>query len=59
MQNLYPYLFKLQALRNAVQTGLTEQPHQSLDTTQKTINEYKSEIRWVKFVIVILLFFSY
>nr|XP_020027226.1 coiled-coil and C2 domain-containing protein 2A [Castor canadensis] len=36
---------KLQALRNAVQTGLTEQPHQSLDTTQKTINEYKSEIR--------------
>jgi coiled-coil and C2 domain-containing protein 2A len=45
MQNLYPYLFKLQALRNAVQTGLTEQPHQSLDTTQKTINEYKSEIR--------------
>ncbi|XP_040602974.1 coiled-coil and C2 domain-containing protein 2A isoform X4 [Mesocricetus auratus] len=37
---------KLQALRKAVQTGLNpEKPHQSLDTTQKTINEYKSEIR--------------
>nr|XP_012593019.1 coiled-coil and C2 domain-containing protein 2A isoform X4 [Microcebus murinus] len=37
---------KLQALRNAVQTGLNpEKPHQSLDTIQKTINEYKSEIR--------------
>ncbi|KAI2533817.1 coiled-coil and C2 domain containing 2A [Homo sapiens] len=37
---------KLQALRNAVQTGLDpEKPHQSLDTIQKTINEYKSEIR--------------
>ncbi|CAO2640024.1 Coiled-coil and C2 domain-containing protein 2A [Lemmus lemmus] len=37
---------KLQALRKAVQTGLSpETPHQSLDTTQKTINEYKSEIR--------------
>ncbi|XP_008590568.1 PREDICTED: coiled-coil and C2 domain-containing protein 2A, partial [Galeopterus variegatus] len=36
---------KLQALRNAVQTGLNpEKPHPSLDTTQKTINEYKSEI---------------
>ncbi|ERE90701.1 coiled-coil and C2 domain-containing protein 2A isoform 1 [Cricetulus griseus] len=37
---------KLQALRKAIQTGLNpEKPHQSLDTTQKTINEYKSEIR--------------
>ncbi|XP_043428865.1 coiled-coil and C2 domain-containing protein 2A isoform X4 [Prionailurus bengalensis] len=37
---------KLQALRNAVQTGLNpEKTHKSLDTTQKTINEYKSEIR--------------
>ncbi|XP_012493853.1 PREDICTED: coiled-coil and C2 domain-containing protein 2A [Propithecus coquereli] len=37
---------KLQALRNAVQTGLNpEKPHQSLDMIQKTINEYKSEIR--------------
>ncbi|XP_034364572.1 coiled-coil and C2 domain-containing protein 2A isoform X1 [Arvicanthis niloticus] len=37
---------KLQALRKAVQTSLNpEKPHQSLDTTQKTINEYKSEIR--------------
>ncbi|XP_021115919.1 coiled-coil and C2 domain-containing protein 2A isoform X1 [Heterocephalus glaber] len=37
---------KLQALRNAVQTGLhPEKPHQSLDATQKTVNEYKSEIR--------------
>ncbi|XP_051020846.1 coiled-coil and C2 domain-containing protein 2A [Acomys russatus] len=37
---------KLQALRKAVQTGLNpEKPHQSLDATQKTINEYKSEIR--------------
>ncbi|XP_063086213.1 coiled-coil and C2 domain-containing protein 2A isoform X5 [Cavia porcellus] len=37
---------KLQALRNAVQTGLyPEKPHQSLDATQKTIKEYKSEIR--------------
>ncbi|XP_069868393.1 coiled-coil and C2 domain-containing protein 2A isoform X1 [Dipodomys merriami] len=37
---------KLQALRNAVQTGLDpEKLHQPLDTTQKTINEYKSEIR--------------
>ncbi|XP_036056239.1 coiled-coil and C2 domain-containing protein 2A [Onychomys torridus] len=37
---------KLQALRKAVQTGLNpEKAHQSLDTTQKTINEYKSEIR--------------
>nr|XP_048270990.1 coiled-coil and C2 domain-containing protein 2A isoform X1 [Myodes glareolus]XP_048270991.1 coiled-coil and C2 domain-containing protein 2A isoform X1 [Myodes glareolus] len=37
---------KLQALRKAVQTGLNpETPHQSLDTTQKTINDYKSEIR--------------
>ncbi|KFO25778.1 Coiled-coil and C2 domain-containing protein 2A [Fukomys damarensis] len=37
---------KLQALRNAVQTGLhPEKPHQSLDATQKTISEYKSEIR--------------
>ncbi|KAM4854722.1 coiled-coil and C2 domain-containing protein 2A isoform 1-T2 [Thomomys bottae] len=37
---------KLQALRNAVQTGLNpEKLHGSLDTTQKTINEYKSEIR--------------
>ncbi|XP_048220161.1 coiled-coil and C2 domain-containing protein 2A isoform X2 [Perognathus longimembris pacificus] len=34
---------KLQALRNAVQNGLN--PEKSLDTTQKTINEYKSEIR--------------
>ncbi|XP_002746014.3 coiled-coil and C2 domain-containing protein 2A isoform X2 [Callithrix jacchus] len=37
---------KLQALRYAVQTGLDpEKPHQSLDTIQKTINDYKSEIR--------------
>ncbi|XP_057165736.1 coiled-coil and C2 domain-containing protein 2A isoform X4 [Ursus arctos] len=37
---------KLQALRNAVQTGLNPaKPHKSLDTTQKAINEYKSEIR--------------
>uniref|UniRef100_A0A673T361 Coiled-coil and C2 domain containing 2A n=1 Tax=Suricata suricatta TaxID=37032 RepID=A0A673T361_SURSU len=37
---------KLQALRNAVQTGLNPaKTHKSLDTTQKTINEYKSEIR--------------
>uniref|UniRef100_A0A8C2YIM5 Coiled-coil and C2 domain containing 2A n=1 Tax=Chinchilla lanigera TaxID=34839 RepID=A0A8C2YIM5_CHILA len=37
---------KLQALRNAVRTGLhPEKPHQSLDATQKTIDEYKSEIR--------------
>ncbi|MBZ3882573.1 Coiled-coil and C2 domain-containing protein 2A [Sciurus carolinensis] len=37
---------KLQALRNAVQTSLNpETPQQSLDTNQKTINEYKSEIR--------------
>lgn len=37
---------KLQALRRAVETSLNpEKPHQSLDTTQKTINEYKSEIR--------------
>ncbi|XP_006873876.1 PREDICTED: coiled-coil and C2 domain-containing protein 2A [Chrysochloris asiatica] len=37
---------KLQALRNAVQTGLhPEQPHRSLDTTQKAIHEYKAEIR--------------
>ncbi|XP_012668328.1 coiled-coil and C2 domain-containing protein 2A [Otolemur garnettii] len=37
---------KLQALRNAVQTGLNpEKPHQSLDMNQKTINEYKAEIR--------------
>ncbi|KAL2780018.1 coiled-coil and C2 domain-containing protein 2A isoform d [Daubentonia madagascariensis] len=37
---------KLQALRSAVQTGLNpEKPHQSLDMIQKTINEYKSEIR--------------
>ncbi|XP_035582167.1 coiled-coil and C2 domain-containing protein 2A isoform X2 [Zalophus californianus] len=37
---------KLQALRNAVQTGLNPaKPHKSLDTTQKGINEYKSEIR--------------
>nr|XP_011749884.1 coiled-coil and C2 domain-containing protein 2A isoform X3 [Macaca nemestrina] len=37
---------KLQALRNAVQTGVDpEKPHSSLDTIQKTINEYKSEIR--------------
>ncbi|XP_072868605.1 coiled-coil and C2 domain-containing protein 2A isoform X6 [Chlorocebus sabaeus] len=37
---------KLQALRNAVQTGIDpEKPHPSLDTIQKTINEYKSEIR--------------
>ncbi|KAM5271671.1 coiled-coil and C2 domain-containing protein 2A [Ctenodactylus gundi] len=37
---------KLQALRNAVQTGLNpEKPHQAPDATQKTINEYKSEIR--------------
>ncbi|ELW68968.1 Coiled-coil and C2 domain-containing protein 2A [Tupaia chinensis] len=36
---------KLQALRHAVEFGLNpEKPHQSLDTTQKTINEYKSEI---------------
>lgn len=47
-QNFSPYLAKLQALRKAVQTGLNpETPHQSLDTTQKTINDYKSEIRWV------------
>lgn len=37
---------KLQALRIAVQTGLNPaKTHKSLDTTQKTINEYKSEIR--------------
>ncbi|XP_032189770.1 coiled-coil and C2 domain-containing protein 2A isoform X1 [Mustela erminea] len=37
---------KLQALRNAVQTGMNPaKPHKSLDTTQKAINEYKSEIR--------------
>ncbi|XP_058156738.1 coiled-coil and C2 domain-containing protein 2A isoform X2 [Dasypus novemcinctus] len=37
---------KLQALRNAVQTGLhPAKPHQSLDAAQKVINEYKSEIR--------------
>ncbi|XP_023555355.1 coiled-coil and C2 domain-containing protein 2A isoform X2 [Octodon degus] len=37
---------KLQALRNAVRSGLhPEKPHQSLDATQRTINEYKSEIR--------------
>uniref|UniRef100_A0A8C6QJK4 Coiled-coil and C2 domain containing 2A n=1 Tax=Nannospalax galili TaxID=1026970 RepID=A0A8C6QJK4_NANGA len=37
---------KLQALRNAVQRGFNpEEPHQTLDATQKTINEYKSEIR--------------
>ncbi|XP_039097482.1 coiled-coil and C2 domain-containing protein 2A isoform X2 [Hyaena hyaena] len=37
---------KLQALRNAVQTGLNPaKTPKSLDTTQKTINEYKSEIR--------------
>ncbi|XP_051056151.1 coiled-coil and C2 domain-containing protein 2A [Phodopus roborovskii] len=37
---------KLQALRKAVQIGLNpEKPHQSLDTTPKTFNEYKSEIR--------------
>ncbi|XP_064440368.1 coiled-coil and C2 domain-containing protein 2A isoform X3 [Mirounga angustirostris] len=37
---------KLQALRNAVQTELNPaKPHKSLDTTQKAINEYKSEIR--------------
>ncbi|XP_032128755.1 coiled-coil and C2 domain-containing protein 2A isoform X4 [Sapajus apella] len=37
---------KLQALRNAVQAGLDpEKPHQSPDTVQKTINDYKSEIR--------------
>nr|XP_004656124.2 coiled-coil and C2 domain-containing protein 2A isoform X2 [Jaculus jaculus] len=37
---------KLQALRNAVQTGLNpEKSHHSLDTTQTNINEYKSEIR--------------
>lgn len=45
-QNFSPPLAKLQALRKAVQTGLSpETPHQSLDTTQKTINDYKSEIR--------------
>ncbi|XP_055480219.1 coiled-coil and C2 domain-containing protein 2A isoform X1 [Psammomys obesus] len=37
---------KLQALRNAVQTSLNpEKPQQPLDATQKTIKEYKSEIR--------------
>ncbi|XP_007948277.1 coiled-coil and C2 domain-containing protein 2A [Orycteropus afer afer] len=37
---------KLQALRNAVQTGLhPTKPHKSLKTAQKAINEYKSEIR--------------
>ncbi|XP_053433431.1 coiled-coil and C2 domain-containing protein 2A isoform X2 [Nycticebus coucang] len=37
---------KLQALRNAVQTDLNpERPHQSPDMNQKTINEYKAEIR--------------
>ncbi|XP_041607271.1 coiled-coil and C2 domain-containing protein 2A isoform X2 [Vulpes lagopus] len=37
---------KLQALRIAVQTGLNPaKTHKSLDTTQRTINEYKSEIR--------------
>ncbi|XP_058526273.1 coiled-coil and C2 domain-containing protein 2A isoform X1 [Ochotona princeps] len=37
---------KLHALRNAVQTGVNpEKPHQSLETTQKAIKEYKSEIR--------------
>ncbi|KAM6150477.1 coiled-coil and C2 domain-containing protein 2A isoform 1-T1 [Erethizon dorsatum] len=37
---------KLQALRNAVQTSLhPEKSQQSLDATQKTISEYKSEIR--------------
>ncbi|XP_069924157.1 coiled-coil and C2 domain-containing protein 2A isoform X8 [Oryctolagus cuniculus] len=36
---------KLHALRNAVQTGLNpEKPQQSLETTQKTIKEYKAEI---------------
>ncbi|XP_035874755.1 coiled-coil and C2 domain-containing protein 2A isoform X3 [Phyllostomus discolor] len=37
---------KLQALRNAVQTGLDPAKTQkSIDITQKAINEYKSEIR--------------
>ncbi|XP_065733741.1 coiled-coil and C2 domain-containing protein 2A [Phocoena phocoena] len=37
---------KLQALRNAVQMGLNPaKTPKSLETTQKTINEYKSEIR--------------
>ncbi|XP_045038678.2 coiled-coil and C2 domain-containing protein 2A isoform X4 [Desmodus rotundus] len=37
---------KLQALRNAVQTGLDPAKTQkSVDITQKAINEYKSEIR--------------
>ncbi|XP_012579493.1 PREDICTED: coiled-coil and C2 domain-containing protein 2A [Condylura cristata] len=37
---------KLQALRNAVQMDLNPaKTHKSLDTTQKVINEYKSEIR--------------
>ncbi|XP_076992550.1 coiled-coil and C2 domain-containing protein 2A isoform X2 [Tamandua tetradactyla] len=37
---------KLQALRNAVQTGLNpSKPHKSLEVAQRAINEYKSEIR--------------
>ncbi|KAM9677470.1 coiled-coil and C2 domain-containing protein 2A isoform 2-T2 [Trichechus inunguis] len=37
---------KLQALRNAVQTGLNPaKSHKSLDTAQRAIKEYKSEIR--------------
>ncbi|XP_037386147.1 coiled-coil and C2 domain-containing protein 2A isoform X2 [Talpa occidentalis] len=37
---------KLQALRNAVQMDLNPvKTHKSLDTTQKVINDYKSEIR--------------
>ena len=57
-QNLNPHLFKLHALRSAVQMGLNPaKTPKTLETTPKTINEYKSEIRWVKSMIITAAFF--